>query len=362
MMRTVSLFFVLVLCYAFIGSRAEFNALNKETSTPLKMPKDLSIFTGEMMYVPGGTFASAEYTDPRNFQSARSSMITIHSFSLGSTEVTNLQYHTFYQEMIKVVGLDSAKKLLPDTASFEKDRRMYGFGDMYKEFYFSHAAYKNAPVVGVNWLQAKAYCAWINKKSEDLVKLHPEWKDKYELGWFRLPLDLEWEYAACGKYTYLNGNPICSWGYEAFHVEKNKVVPNGNFKSTSDEDGYTYFEKGNMDLIDNAKSYQPNMYGLYNMSGNVFEWSISTYDPEIFTFSHDLNPPRRGASLLDAELKYQDKLFRPGEDTKVIKGGSFLYGPAYSAAGLVMSLAPDSSRCDVGFRLAMSYLGREKTK
>ena len=88
--------------------------------------------------------------------------------------------------------------------------------------------------------------------------------------------------------------------------------------------------------------YFPNDWGLMNMSGNVSEWTQDAFDPSATVKAWDLNP------LLDND----------NEPRKVVRGGSWKDIAYYLETGTRTFEYRDSSRAYIGFRCAMTYLGR----
>jgi formylglycine-generating enzyme required for sulfatase activity len=164
------------------------------------------------------------------------------------------------------------------------------------------------PVVHISWEDAMSYCKWAGK---------------------RLPTEAEWEWAASN-----GGKTLYSWGNEAIYSTAANtwqgVFPFSNIK----EDGF----KGTAPV----KSFTPNKYGLYQMSGNVWEWCADWYDENYYqqvAYSPIRNPKGPVAT--------QDMFL------KVIRGGSYLCNPSYCEGyrrSRRMYSSFDSGTNHIGFR------------
>ena len=132
--------------------------------------------------------------------------------------------------------------------------------ETYMRLYFSHPNYNDYPVVGVSWEQANAFCAW---RTEFLLAgLGPQ--AKY-IQRYRLPTEAEWEYAARGREN--NRYP-----WKATGSKDNDGCFYANFKP---EQG-NYTKDGSL-ITTKVASYKPNSNGLYDMAGNVAEWTSTVY-------------------------------------------------------------------------------------
>ena len=153
----------------------------------------------------------------------------------------------------------------PDTLAWVYDYA-HSFNDPLTEKYFWHVAYDHYPVVGVNWNQAKAFCIWRTEKLNKYLKSQKD--ETAALLEYRLPTEAEWEWAARGG-NHMNPYP---WGGPYTRNDRGCFL--ANFKPL----------RGNY-IADGALRttivghYPPNDWGLYDMAGNVAEWTNSAYDP-----------------------------------------------------------------------------------
>jgi formylglycine-generating enzyme required for sulfatase activity len=111
-----------------------------------------------------------------------------------------------------------------------------------------------------------------------------------------------------------------------------------------------------------ADSYFPNDYGLYNMAGNVAEWTINAWSEQSHVFTHDLNPDYR---INIDEYANDGKGNRTGKENspitmkrKVIKGGSWKDVAYFIQNGSRTYEYQDTSKSYVGFRCIQTYIGR----
>ncbi len=224
----------------------------------------------------------------------------------------------------------------PDTLAWIHDYT-YSFNDPLTEKYFWHSAYDNYPVVGVNWKQARAFCVW---RTEFLNAHLRSKKGGIDLAEFRLPTEAEWEWAARGGYS-LNPYP---WGGPYTRNEKGCFL--ANFKPLRGN----YIADGGLRTVI-AAHYPPNDWGLYDMSGNVAEWTNSAFDPSTYNFTWDMNPN------YTYNAKEDDP---PVMKRKVIRGGSWKDIAYYLQVTTRAYEYQDTSKSYIGFRCIQPYLGRNK--
>jgi len=183
-----------------------------------------------MAFIPGGTFlmGSKEYENERPEH-----QVYVDAFYMDKYEMTVAQYQRF----LKATG------------------RQEPYDWNYSDNWRKQLRYPNQPVVYVNWEDANAYALWLGK---------------------RLPTEAEWEYAARGGNTGLDGKPKYQypWGNEA---SANRANFDADGNRRSDWERY----------LQDVGSFSPNGYGLYNMAGNVSEWCADWYG------YYDQNSPSR---------------------------------------------------------------------
>jgi gliding motility-associated lipoprotein GldK len=217
----------------------------------------------------------------------------------------------------------------PDTTVWIKDFA-YSYNEPMHNDYFWHDAYGEYPVVGVSWGQAKAFCAWrtLNKNA------YKKEKKQQFVNSFRLPTEAEWEYAARGglqSATFPWGGPYAKNDTGCFLA---------NFKPNRGD----YAADGALYTVE-AQSFDPNDFNLYNMAGNVSEWTDSSYDASSYEYVSTMNP-----NVSDRSNK-----------RKVLRGGSWK-DVAYFLQNATRDWEySDSARSYIGFRTVQDYMGTQNT-
>jgi len=229
--------------------------------------------------------------------------------------------------------IDEIVNVFPDTLCWVRDFT-YSFHDPMTNMYFWHPAYDNYPVVGVDWVQAKAFSIW---RTQLLNSWLVAMGDLY-VNDFRLPTEAEWERAARGDLA-LSPYP---WGGPYIRNESGCFL--GNFKPMRGR----YFEDGGFHTV-KAFSYNPNGWGLYCMSGNVAEWCETAYDESMYEFSHDLNTDYR-YDAMDWDP--------PSMKRKVLRGGSWKDIGYYLQTSTRTFEYQDTAKSYIGYRNVMTHLGR----
>lgn len=224
----------------------------------------------------------------------------------------------------------------PDTLAWIHDYT-YSFNDPLTEKYFWHPAYDNYPVVGVNWKQARAFCVWRTELRNAYLRTQ---KGEFAASEWRLPTEAEWEWAARGGYQ-LNPYP---WGGPYTRNEKGCFL--ANFKPLRGD----YIADGGLRTVIVAH-YPPNDWGLYDMAGNVSEWTNSAFDPASYNFTWDMNPN------YTYNAKEDDP---PVMKRKVVRGGSWKDIAHYLQVTTRAYEYQDTSKCYIGFRTIQPYMGRNK--
>jgi len=200
--------------------------------------------------------------------------------------------------------------------------------------YFWHPAYDHYPVVGVTWVQAKAFSVWRTQLMNTWLQANGD----LFIQDFRLPTEAEWERAARGDLE----NSQYPWGGP--YIRNSSGCFLGNFKPMRGR----YFEDGGFHTV-KVYSYSPNNFGLYCMAGNVAEWCETAYDESMYEFSHDLNPEFRYDALdWDAETKKR----------KIIRGGSWKDVGYYLMNATRTFEYQDTAKCYIGFRNVVTHMGR----
>lgn len=260
-----------------------FSVNAQQTKTTI--PKSIAIDTSKFVLVEGGTFRMGNGT-PVEPHEAPAHDVTVHSFYAGKTEVTFNDYDKF------------CKATQRDTVS----SRGFGRG--------------KHPVISVSWLDAIAYCNWRshNEKlslcySLDSTGIHYSDTAKG----YRLLTEAEWEYAARG------GN-------------KSKGTV---YAGSEKPDETTWYAVNSNSSTHNTAEIKSNELGLFDMTGNVWEWVWDWYDSSYYLTSPALNPagPENGSY-------------------RVMRGGAFYNNASYCTVYTRQNSYPNFMQNSVGFRIA----------
>jgi formylglycine-generating enzyme required for sulfatase activity len=263
----------IVLLAVFMGCAAQTpipTTASDITPTP-KTPLSITQKGAQMLLIPAGSFMMG--SDNGDADEKPTHPVTLAAFYMDKYEVTNALYRDC---------VDSGACIAPrSTRSFTHSS------------YYGDPRFEQYPVVYVDWDMARTYCDWRGA---------------------RLPSEAEWEYAASGQ----SDGRLYPWGDQDISCAKD-ATNSANF-SGSDCEG---------DVL-SVGSFPPNDYGLYDMSGNVWEWVADWYD---------MYPG--GVQNSDFGQKY-----------RVMRGGSWHRQPYDLRLTNRLRDIPGVSGSDLGFRCA----------
>jgi len=216
----------------------------------------------------------------------------------------------------------------PDTLVWVRDFQ-YSYNDPMLHSYFSMPGYAEYPVVGVTWEQAHAFCKWRTHLLSSASKVRANE--------YRLPTEAEWEYAARG------GRKMSMYPWGDKYARDATGCFLANFKPYR---GSYHDDTGTMTMA--VAQFRPNDFGLYDMAGNVAEWTSSAYSNSANVDVHDMNP----------DFPYMARKDDPDIlKRKVVKGGSWKDISYYLQCGVRTYEYQYESRSYIGFRCVRSYIG-----
>lgn len=225
--------------------------------------------------------------------------------------------------------------IYPDTTCWVNDFPNAN-NETYMRLYFSNPAYNDYPVVGVTWEQANAFCAW---RTDYLLKgLGPSARYVQR---YRLPTEAEWEYAARGK------------DQNEFPWDNEDVASgNGCFYANFKPDNGNYTKDGNL-ITSRTGLYTANSNGLFDMAGNVAEWTSTVYTEAGIESMNDINP----------QLEYNAAKEDPYRlKRKSVRGGSWKDPESYIRSAWRSSEYQNQPRSYIGFRCVRSMANTTSQK
>ena len=325
----------------------------------------------------GRAILGSQEEDVMAFRDNLERTVSISTFWMDETEMTNNDYKEFLFDMKKRVSTDSVQKLEPSEKVW---RGAMTFNDVYESYYFRFPGFNFYPVAGVSWSQANAYAKWrtefVQKLEIERLKLDSALtrSQLIERGFviteFRLPTESEWEYAAKAMIgtQYLDENQeywrIYPWDGRGvrnpYDGRGKKASKQGDFlanfkRGRGDYAGIAGDETNDGEILPtNVYDLPPNDFGLYNMAGNMNEWVYDVYRPLSYQDADDLNPLRKDG-VYDDKSTYGTSLLN--DSIRVYKGGSWRDVTYWLAPGARRFMHQDSSTNHIGFRCAMVSIG-----
>src|SRR5690554_1105186 len=224
----------------------------------------------------------------------------------------------------------------PDTLVWIRDFT-YTYNEPYTRNYFSHTGFDNYPVVGITWKQARAFSIW-------RTNLHSSFNGRTKEApphSYRLPTETEWEIAARGG----QNNTLYPWG--SYYTRNSQGCFLANFKPSR---GNYVSDSSTTTTAMQVGSFDPNNNGLYDMAGNVAEWTSTAFYESAYDVVNDFNP----------ELEYNAL---PGDPPvmkrKVIRGGSWKDIAYFIQNGTRTYEYQDSAKSYIGFRCVRTSFRNE---
>ncbi len=279
----------------------------------------------EMVAVPPGKLSidppEGEIGQADSVQTPHSVEIS-RALGVGRYEVTRAQFARFAQESGHAASGGcyawNGGRYEQDAA---KDWRKPGFAQTDRD-----------PVVCVNWGDAKAYAEWLSKKTGRR---------------YRLLTEAEWEYAArAGNKTLWpwggNARDACRYANVADAAAQREVpgTASWTFHACNDRHAYTA----------PAGSYRPNAFGLYDMSGNAWEWTEDCLQDD-----YPAPPPEKSSTPADGRITPADGRGTPAgacRGQRVLRGGSWVDSPLFLRYDFRFRIGEDDRDFYIGFRVA----------
>jgi len=282
-------------------------------SSPSSKATAAALSNMNFVVIPAGEFLFGSHEgDPDEHEVKR---VSVASFSMATTEVTRAQFAAFVSDTGYMTTAQSSSAAVMGCYSYNSNGTFaHRETGSWRDLGFAQS--DNHPVSCVSIDDALAYIEWLNTSNDDGVT-------------YRLPTEVEWEYAAKAQ-----SGSRWHWGNE---TTRQCEFANGADLSLAK----LFTSKTTVQCSDGFQftapvaSYKPNRFGLYDMGGNVWEWTSSCY-----TFGD-----------------YASRIAWPDQKCAyhTLKGGSFINPPRLLRHANKDKATPTHRLVDDGFRLAFSH-------
>lgn len=319
-MRHMNYQYIRVLAFAaivFFSFSLDESFWNKAVSF-FENEKHVFIEDGRMVFIEGGDFMMGSRLEM--MEEARPiHPVRVDGFWMSTGPVTNDEFKQFTDETAYVTVAERhldpkdwpgvpEDKLLPGSMVFTKPNHAVPLSDHYQWWRF---------VPYANWYQPEGKGSTIQRRMDHPV-VHVAYEDALAYAkWVnaRLPTEAEWEYAARGG---LDQKEFV-WG--------ESDMPEGKHMANTHQGDFPHENTGEDGFIATSPvgSFPANSFGLYDMSGNVWEWTSDWYHAEYYTYLFS-------SGVITVNPKGPDSSYDPAEPRvpkKVQKGGSFLCTDKY---------------------------------
>ncbi|MFD1161154.1 formylglycine-generating enzyme family protein [Hwangdonia seohaensis] len=352
-----------IFCFCFL---AVFSCKKQKTETIEENNNSLNTTTLDslikhpptgMVWIPKGSFLQGAVPQDEIAMAHEKPQhaVTVDGFFMDITEVTNAQFSKFVDETGYIttaereIDWEEMKKQLPEGTPKPHDTILQPGSLMFKKTKTSVPNLYDFSqwwrwVIGVNWKKPSGINSTLEGK-EDYPVTHISFEDAQAYcKWAgkRLPTEAEWEYAARAQ----NENTTYFWGNDVSLLSKKANTWEGEFPVFNTlEDGF--------ERTAPVKSYPGNDFGLYDMAGNVWEWTSDWYNVNYYKELASKNTP--AINPKGATEAYNPN--NPYVQEKIIKGGSFLCSYTYCASYRIsskMGSSTDSSSEHIGFRTVVT--------
>ncbi|HCE44298.1 MAG TPA: hypothetical protein DET40_12180 [Lentisphaeria bacterium] len=271
----------------------------------------------DMVYIPKGKFSMGRKSDEKGGkdETPRRTVSISYNFWIARTEFTNIQLRQYYPEHIT------------------------------KEWHECSLDRSYQPAVMVDWHIAMKCCEEINYMERKAGRIPKDYE-------YRLPTEAEWEYACrAGTDTvYYWGDTFGNIGAQYANIRDSGSARLLNWKDEKDMPA----EDGNI-VSAVVGSYKPNAFGLYDMSGNVWEWCWDWYNPTAYREIPEINPVQSKPVVCEIEMTAAyDRRYTIQSVGRVIRGGSWGNIPEECRSAKRSSAVPELKNLGIGFRIVLA--------